>query len=85
MHSTKVSLELVSDEVTRIAVRSAFLELATGAAGDAGEAEVVSKPAPQTPPPTHAGGQDDGSYTNSLKSKPYKKTKENQCYGCPNL
>ena len=21
----------------------------------------------QTPPPTHAGGQDDGSYTNSLK------------------
>ena len=70
MHNTKVSLDLASDEVTRIAVRSAFLELATGAAGAAGaagEAEVVSKPAPQTPPPTHAGGQDDGSYTNSLK------------------
>ena len=59
--------KLVSDEVTRIAVRSAFLELAAGDTGATGEAEVVSKPAPQTPPPTHAGGQDDGSYTNSLK------------------
>ena len=59
--------KLVSDERTRIAIRSAFLELATGATGAAGEGEVVSKPAPQTPPPTHAGGQDDGSYTNSLK------------------
>ena len=70
MHNTKVSLDLASDEVTRIAVRSAFLEFATGDAGAAGatdSGEVVSKPAPQTPPPTHAGGQDDGSYTNSLK------------------
>ncbi len=66
MHNTKVSLDLASDEVTRIAVRSAFLELAAGAAGEGGEGEVVSKTAPQTPPPTHAGGQDDGSYTNSL-------------------
>ena len=84
MHNTKVSLDLASDEVTRIAVRSAFLELATGAAGDAGEAEVVSKPAPQTPPPTHAGGQDDGSYTNSLKygvfiqGKGRRKTKKHE-------
>ena len=73
MHNTKVSLDLASDEVTRIAVRSAFLEFtagATGATGATGEAEVVSKPAPQTPPPTHAGGQDDGSYTNSLKLGP---------------
>ena len=61
------SLELVSHEVTRIAINSAFLEFATGATGDAGTSEVVSKTAPQTPPPTHAGGQDDGSYTNSLK------------------
>ncbi len=70
MHNTNVSLDLASDEVTRIAVRSAFLEFAAGdagAAGAAGEGEVVSKAAPQTPPPTHAGGQDDGSYTNSLK------------------
>ena len=70
MHNTKVSLDLASDEVTRIAVRSAFLELAAGATGATGatdSGEVVSKPAPQTPPPTHAGGQDDGSYTNSLK------------------
>ena len=29
--------------------------------------EVVSKLLAPTPPPTHAGGQDDGSYTNSLK------------------
>ena len=54
-------------------VRSAFLELATGATGAAGAAgatgatEVVSKTVARTPPPTHAGGQDDGSYTNSLK------------------
>ena len=32
-----------------------------------GEAEVVSKTLARTPPSTHAGGQDDGSYTNSLK------------------
>ena len=70
MHNTKVSLNLASDEATRIAVRSVFLEFAAGATGPAGatgEGEVVSKTAPQTPPPTHAGGQDDGSYTNSLK------------------
>ena len=34
---------------------------------EADSAEVVSKTLAQTPPPTHAGGQDDGSYTNSLK------------------
>ena len=28
---------------------------------------MVSKAVARTPPPTHAGGQDDGSYTNSLK------------------
>ena len=48
-------------EVTRIATRSAFLELATGATGATGATEVVSKTATQTPTPTHAGGQDDGS------------------------
>ncbi len=56
--------KLVSDERTRICIRSAFLELATGATGETGETgetEVVSKTPPQTPPPTHAGGQDDGS------------------------
>ena len=63
--------KLVSDERTRIAIRSAFLEFAAGVTG---VTEVVSKPAAQTPPPTHAGGQDDGSYTNSLKpgSPPFK-------------
>ena len=59
--------DLVSYEVTRIAVRSAFLELAAGAAGATGATEMVSKMVARTPPPTRAGGQDDGSYTNSLK------------------
>ena len=43
------------------------MELATGATGATGGTEVVSETAARTPPPTHAGGQDDGSYTNSLK------------------
>ncbi len=34
-----------------------------------GAAEVVARPAGRTPRPTCAGGQDDGSYTNSLKQK----------------
>ena len=62
--------DLASSEVTRIAARSAFLELGTGATGAAGAAEsgeVVARPAARTPHPTRAGGQDDGSYTNSLK------------------
>ncbi len=42
------------------------MELVT-AATDA--AEVVARPAGQTPHPTRAGGQDDGSYTNSLKQE----------------
>ncbi len=67
VHNTKVSLEVVSYEVTRIATRSAFWEFATGATGAAGATEVVSSTVGRTPPPTHAGGQDDGSYTNSLK------------------
>ena len=46
---------LASSEVTRIAAKSAFLEHATGAA------EVVSRTVARSPPPTRAGGQDDGS------------------------
>ena len=41
-----------------------ILELYMGAAG---AAEVVSKTVTRTPPSTRAGGQDYGSYTNSLK------------------
>ena len=55
---------LASSEVTRIAARSAFLELVADAGG---AAEAVSRPAARTPHPTRTGGQDDGSYTNSLK------------------
>ena len=58
---------LASSQVPRIAARSAFLELATGAAGTTGAGEVVAGSAARTPHPTRAGGQDDGSYTNSLK------------------
>ena len=43
------------------------MELEADATDAADSAEVVSKTLAQTPPPTHAGGQDDGSYTNSLK------------------
>ena len=44
-----------------------FLEFATGATGATGAIEVVQKWWLRPPLPTHAGGQDDGSYTNSLK------------------
>ena len=63
----KVSQDLASFEVTRIAARSAFLELMTEAPEVTGGTEVVARPAARTPYPTRAGGQDDGSYTNSLK------------------
>ena len=59
--------DLVSYKVKRIAIRSASLELATGATGAAGAAEMVSKTVARTPHPTRAGGQDDASYTSSLK------------------
>ena len=59
--------DLVSEDLCIFTARSAFLELATGATGATGATEVVSKTVPRTSPPTHAGGQDDGSYTNSLK------------------
>ena len=32
-----------------------------------GDGEMVARTAARSPPPTRAGGQDDGSYTNSLK------------------
>ena len=56
--------DLASEFVCKITIRSAFLALEAGAPG---AKEVVSKTATRTPLPTHAGGQDDGSYTNSLK------------------
>ena len=62
--------DLASAFACNITVISAFLALEMGEAGEAGETgetEVVSKTAARTPLPTHAGGQDDGSYTNSLK------------------
>ena len=63
--------EVASSEVTRIAIRSAFLELAvgsTGATGATGAAGMVSKTVAQTPPSTRAGGQDD-----VVKQTPSKK------------
>ena len=55
---------LASSQVRCLRIRSAFLELT---AGTGGEAEMASRTAARSPPPTRAGGQDDGSYTNSLK------------------
>ena len=52
---------LVFSQVRCLSLFSSLLELAAGAA------EVVSRTVARTPPPTHAGGQDDGSYTNALK------------------
>ena len=45
------------------------LEFVTEPGGATEPGEVVSRPATRTPHPTRTGGQDDGSYTNSLKLK----------------
>ncbi len=53
-----------------LSTKSSLLEHATGATGATGAmgtSEVVSRTAARSPPPTRAGDQDDGSYTNSLK------------------
>ena len=47
-----------------LSTKSSLLEHAAGATG---ATETVSRTAARSPPPTRAGGQDDGSYTNSLK------------------
>ena len=44
-----------------------MLEHSTGATGATGATGMVSRTAARSPPPTRAGGQDDGSYTNSLQ------------------
>ena len=62
-HRTKWSSDLASSEVTRIGAFWPFLEFVTAT----GEAEMASRTAARSPPHTRAGGQDDGSYTNSLK------------------
>ena len=69
---------LVNADVCIFTARSAFLE---HAAEVTAVTEMVSRMLARSPPSTHAGGQDDGSYTNSLKSKyiePYK-TDQNMC------
>ena len=43
------------------------LELDAAVTADAADTEVVASTAARTPPSTRAGGQDDGSLTNSLK------------------
>ena len=53
--------------MTRIVAFWPFLEFVIAATG---EAEMVARTAARSPPPTRAGGEDDGSYTNSLKSTP---------------
>ena len=61
---SEFSRSLASSEVLRVVAFWPFLEFVAGATG---ATEVVARGAPQGPPPTRAGGQDDGSYTNSLK------------------
>ncbi len=51
----------------RIAIRSAFWELVAEVTVATVATEVVSRSAARTLPSTRTGGQDDGSYTNSLK------------------
>ena len=46
---------------------SAFLEHAAEVTEVTAVTEMVSRMLARSPPSTHAGGQDDGSYTNSLK------------------
>ena len=57
-------------------IRSAFLELDAAPMADAGEREAVSRRAAWSPPSTCAGGQDDGSCTNSLKIEHYRNSIE---------
>ena len=65
-----INKKLFFSDSPRLRTKSSLLEHAAGAAGATGAtgtAEVVSRTAARSPPPTRAGGQDDGSYTNSLK------------------
>ena len=55
---------LVNADVCIFTARSAFLE---HAAEVTEVTEMVSRMLARSPPSTHAGGQDDGSYTNSLE------------------
>ena len=58
---------LVSADVCIFTAKSAFLEHAIDATDATDVTEMVSRMLARSPPSTHAGGQDDGSYTNSLK------------------
>ena len=61
---------LVNADVCIFTARSAFLEHAaevTEVTEVTAVTEMVSRMLARSPPSTHAGGQDDGSYTNSLK------------------
>ena len=59
--------------MTTLTMKTAFLELAAGSTGSGGSGGSTGSAGNgaanvrSDPPPTRAGGQDDGSYTNSLK------------------
>ncbi len=61
------NLKLDVHRLRCLCTESSLLEHAAGAAGATGAPEVVPRTAALSPPPTRAGGQDDGSYTHSLK------------------
>ena len=58
---------LVNADVCIFTARSAFLEHAAEVTEVTAVTEMVARMLARSPPSTHAGGQDDGSYTNSLK------------------
>ena len=59
--------EVVSSQVTHITTGSDFLEIIRGSRRSRGSSGSGVKTCGSEPHPTRAGGQDDGSYTNSLK------------------
>ena len=67
LHSLGSLWELNVHRLRCLSTKSNLVGHATGATGATGVAEVVSRTVAWSPPLTRAGGQDDGSYTNSLK------------------
>ena len=62
-----INKKLIFSNPPRLPTKSSLREHAAGVTGVTEAAEMVSRTVARTPPSTHAGGQDDGSYTNSLK------------------
>ena len=67
-HAASIHIKkLIFSFFRSLSTKSGLREHETAEMGEAGETEVVSRTVARSQPSTHAGGQDDGSYTNSLK------------------